>query len=46
MDDVVNRTDRKSRVLMLGVDAMSLPFARMHLDQLPALQSLLTSTEF
>ena len=41
MDDVVNRTDRKSRVLMLGIDAMSLPFARMHLDQLPALQSLL-----
>jgi predicted AlkP superfamily phosphohydrolase/phosphomutase len=26
---------------MLGIDAMSLPFARMHLDQLPALQSLL-----
>ncbi len=41
MDDVVNRTDRKSRVLMLGIDAMSLPFARMHLDQLPVLQSLL-----
>jgi predicted AlkP superfamily phosphohydrolase/phosphomutase len=41
MDDVVNRTDRKSRVLMLGIDAMSLPFARMHLDQLPTLQSLL-----
>ena len=41
MDDVVKRTDRKSRVLMLGIDAMSLPFARAHLDQLPALQSLL-----
>jgi len=41
MDDVVNRADRKSRVVMLGIDAMSLPFARMHLDQLPALQSLL-----
>ena len=41
MDDVVKRTDRKSRVLMLGIDAMSFPFARTHLDQLPALQSLL-----
>jgi predicted AlkP superfamily phosphohydrolase/phosphomutase len=41
MDNVVKRTDRKSRVLMLGIDAMSLPFATAHLDQLPALQSLL-----
>lgn len=41
MDDVVNKTGRKSRVLMLGIDAMSFPFARMHLDQLPVLQSLL-----
>jgi predicted AlkP superfamily phosphohydrolase/phosphomutase len=41
MLDVVKRTAGKSRVLMLGIDAMSLPFARAHLDQLPALQSLL-----
>ena len=41
MDDVVKRTDRNSRVLMLGIDAMSFPFASTHLDQLPALQSLL-----
>ena len=26
MDDVVKRTDRKSRVLMLGIDAMSSSF--------------------
>ena len=38
MRDVVNVTDRNSRVLMLGIDAMSLPFAQAHLDQLPALQ--------
>jgi predicted AlkP superfamily phosphohydrolase/phosphomutase len=41
MGDVVKRTDSRSRVLMLGIDAMSLPFARAHLGQLPALQSLL-----
>src|SRR5450432_1701753 len=41
MGDVVKRADSRSRVLMLGIDAMSLPFARAHLGQLPALQSLL-----
>src|SRR5450432_3375244 len=39
MDDRV--TDRNSRVLMLGLDAMSLPFLQAHIDQLPALKSLL-----
>jgi predicted AlkP superfamily phosphohydrolase/phosphomutase len=39
---MVNIADRNSRVLMLGIDAMSLPFAQAHLDQLPALRSLLT----
>ncbi len=39
---MVEMTDRNSRVLMLGIDAMSFPFAQAHIDQLPALKSLLT----
>ena len=35
------KLSRDSRVLMLGIDAMSLPFARVHLDQLPTLKALI-----
>ena len=35
------KLSRNSRVLMLGIDAMSLPFARVHLDQLPTLKALI-----
>ena len=41
MGDLVSKANEKSRVLMIGADAMSLAFARKHLHQLPALQSLL-----
>lgn len=33
--------DKSPRVLMLGIDAMSLPFAIAHLDHLPTLKALL-----
>ena len=43
MHDLVETADRHSRVLMLGIDAMSFPFVQAHIDQLPALKSLLTN---